>query len=145
MKIRWVTVTRVALGLIFTVTGLNGFLNFMPAQQLTPEAQSFLGGLFGTGYFLYLLKLTELTSGILLLANRFVPLALLLLAPVIVNIVAYHIFLQPSGALLAVLATACELATAYGYRRSFREVLRARVEPEASLVKDVHPTVRAAS
>ena len=73
--------------------GLNGFLNFIPQPPMSGPPANFVGALAATGYLLPLLKDTEVAAGALLLSNRFVPLALLILAPVVVNIVAFHAFL----------------------------------------------------
>ena len=121
---------RVLLGLVFFVFGLNGFLEFLPAPPTTPAAAAFGGALFATGYFFPLLKLTEIAAGALLLSGRFVPLALTLLAPVIVNIVAFHVFLTPPPSLgLPLVLVALEIFLAWSYRGAFRPMLRARVEP----------------
>src|SRR5262245_14008901 len=88
---------RVVLGLIFTVFGLNGFLHFLPQPPSTPAAMAFGGALAATGYMFPLIKGTEVLAGVLLLSGRYVPLALTLLAPVVVNIVAFHLFLAPAG------------------------------------------------
>ena len=82
-----------------------------------------------TGYLFQLVKVTEVIVGALLLLNRFVPLALALLAPVIVNIVAIHAFLAPSGVGMAVVILALELYLAWSYRSAFRPMLAARVGP----------------
>src|SRR5689334_15071119 len=96
------TVVRVVLGLLFFVTGLNGFLNFLPqnAESMPEGALAFSAALAQTGYMLPLAMGVQLVSGTLLLANRFVPLALALLAPVVVNIFAFHVFLAPDGVVL---------------------------------------------
>lgn len=93
------TVGRIVMGLLFFVTGLNGFLNFLPqdASGMPAEALAFSVALAQTGYMLPLTMGVQLVSGVLLLANRFVPLALALLAPVVVNIFAFHVFLAPDG------------------------------------------------
>ena len=91
-------VARILLGLVFFVFGLNGFLNFLENPPPPNDAAAaFMGGLAGTGYFFPLLKATETVSGALLLVGMYVPLALLLLAPIVVNIAAYHFVLDPSG------------------------------------------------
>ena len=89
------TVARVLLGLIFAVFGLNGFLHFIPTPPMSGPAGAFGSAMFATGYLFQLLKSVEVIAGFLLLSNRFVPLALALLAPVVVNIVAFHTFLAP--------------------------------------------------
>src|SRR5438876_10334451 len=86
------TAARLFLGLVFTVFGLNFFLHFLPTPPLTPRAGAFAGALFATGYLFPLLKITEVVAGLLLLSNRFVPLALAVLAPVVINVVGFHLF-----------------------------------------------------
>jgi hypothetical protein len=85
--------------------------------------------MMATGYFLNLVKGTEVLVGALLLLNRFVPLALTILAPVIVNIVAIHAFLAPSGLGMAVVILGLELYLAWSYRSAFRAMLGAHVTP----------------
>lgn len=123
---------RLFLGLLFTVFGLNGFLGFLPMPQPTAEGGAFLGALAATGYMFPLIKGTEVVVGLLLLSGRFVPLALTLLAPVSVNILAYHIALDPAPGLpLVIVAT--QLFLAYAYRDSFRSVLQSKAQPTVSL------------
>lgn len=123
---------RLLLGLLFTVFGLNGFLHFLPSPPLTEAGGAFLGALGAAGYMFPLIKGTEVLAGILLLSNRYVPLALTLLAPVVVNIFAFHAFLSPGLALPAVIA-ALEVFLAWSYRDSFRGVLTAQATPAALL------------
>jgi hypothetical protein len=80
-----------------------------------------------TGYMLQLVAGTQLVSGALLLMNRYVPLALALLAPVIVNIVAFHAFLLPAGAVMAAIVFGLEVHLAITYRAAYRSMLAARV------------------
>ena len=97
---RYITTgARILLGLVFFVFGLNGFFQFIPPPPtpMPERATAFLGAMMGAGYFLPLLAGTQTIAGALLLANRFVPLALIVLAPVIVNIIAFHLFLERSG------------------------------------------------
>lgn len=123
------TIARIALGLVFTVFGANGFLQFLPQPPMPAEAGAFLGALLATGYMLPLLKAIELGAGLMLLSNRHVPLALMLLAPIIVNIAAFHVFLAPGGLLLPALVVAMEVYLAWTYRSSFAPALQARVAP----------------
>ncbi len=120
------TATRLLLGAIFTVFGLNGFLHFIPQPPPTGLAAVFIGGLGASGYFFPLLKGTEVLVGLALLSNRFVPLALTVLAPVVVNIVAFHAFLAPSGVALPLVIAALGVYLAYTERAVFAPVLRAR-------------------
>ena len=130
--LRLPAVSRGLLGFVFFLAGLNGFLNFMPAPASMPKGPlDFMMAMMQTGYFFKLLAGTQLLAGALLLANRYVPLALLLLAPVIVNIVAFHVFLLPSGIVMAAVVFALELHLAIVYRAAYRSVLAARVSPQA--------------
>lgn len=122
---------RLLLGLMFAVFGANGFLQFIPLPPPPPAALAFLGGLGASGYVFPLLSATELVAGLMLLSNRFVPLALVLLAPVVVNIMAYHLVLAPPD-VPSILATVGELYLAWVYRASFRGVLATRVVPSAT-------------
>src|SRR6185369_8403332 len=116
------TVARILMGLLFFVFGLNGFLQFIP-QPKTPmpeEAIAFAGALMKTGYMMQMVAGTQVIVGALLLLNRFVPLALALIAPVVVNIVAFHLFLKAPGNPIAFAVLAIELYLAWAYRSSYR-------------------------
>jgi uncharacterized membrane protein YphA (DoxX/SURF4 family) len=122
---------RILMGLIFFVFGLNGFLNFIPPPKTPmPEgATAFIGALMKTGYLFRLTMGTQLIVGILLLLNRFVPLALALIAPVILGIMTFHIFLEPSGLILASIVFVMEIYLAWAYRKAFRPMLAMRTTP----------------
>lgn len=120
-----VTVARLLLGLGFFVFGLNGFLGFLPNPEHSGAAGAYLGGLAAAGYMFPFIKGTELVVGVLLLANRFVPLALTVLAPVMLNIVAFHLFLEPATLAVPLLLLALQLYLAYGYRAVFAPILTA--------------------
>ncbi len=124
-------IARILMGLIFLVFGLNGFLNFIPPPKSPmPEgATAFIGALMKTGYLLRLIMGAQLIVGILLLLNRFVPLALALIAPIIIGIMTFHIFLEPSGLPLAGVVFVLEIYLAWAYRRAFRPMLAMRVVP----------------
>jgi uncharacterized membrane protein YphA (DoxX/SURF4 family) len=116
---------RVLMGLVFFVCGLDGFLHFLPQPTEPPSerAMSLAVALMKSGYLFPLIKGTEVTVGALLLANRFVPLALVLIAPVIVNIFAFHAFLAPSGLVVASALVALELTLAWVNRSAYRSLL----------------------
>lgn len=133
-------VARVLLGLVFFVFGLNGFLHFIPEPSHDGVAATFLGGLAASGYFFPLLKGTEVVAGALLLANRFVPLALVVLAPVIVNIVAFHAALDPKGLGLAIVLLALEIGLAYAHRKAFAPILSARTADRMARALELEPT-----
>jgi uncharacterized membrane protein YphA (DoxX/SURF4 family) len=127
------TIARILLGLGFTVFGLNGFLHFIPEPKTPmPEgAAAFAGAMFKTGYMFQLVAGTQLVSGVLLLLNLFVPLALVLLMPVLVNIIAFHLFLAPAPSAFApgVVFMFLELYLAWVYRKAYCPMLRMRVRP----------------
>jgi putative oxidoreductase len=126
----WIpTVARLLLGAIFVVFGLNHFLHFIPMPPPEGDAAAFLGALGGSGYLMELVHVIEVVGGLALLGNRFVPLALAVLAPIIVNIVAFHIRYAPSGLPIAVLLLVLECYLAWAYRRAFAPMLHSHVEP----------------
>jgi len=94
-------IARILLGLVFVVFGLNGFLNFIKGPLPSGVAGQFLGALMQS-HFVFVLSAVELAGGALLLANRYVPLALVLLGPVIVNIFFYHLLMDRSGLIIAI-------------------------------------------
>jgi len=124
---------RILLGLVFTVFGLNGFLHFLPTPPMPGPAGQFAMALGATGYMFPLLKSVEVASGLLLLSGRLVPLALVLLAPVIVNIALFHFVLTPGQVGMPVVLLALEIFLAWAYRDAFRGVLDARAQPRLSV------------
>lgn len=124
-------IARYLMGLPLLVFGLNGFLNFIPQPEvkLPAGAEHFSAALVESGYMMPLIGLTLLTVGLLLVINRFVPLALVLFAPFIVNSVAFHVFLEPSGRVPAGVFLALELYLAWAYRAAWRPLFTARTSP----------------
>ncbi|HEY2039572.1 MAG TPA: hypothetical protein VGG95_07895 [Edaphobacter sp.] len=120
-------IARILLGLLFTVFGLNGFLHFIPMQPPAGLAGQYMGALF-VSHYLVVVFVVQLVGGVLLLANRYVPLALILLGPVIVNILCFHAFLAPEGLPMAFVATALWVVVFAGVRRAFSGVFLQKVE-----------------
>jgi putative oxidoreductase len=121
------TISRYLLGLIFLVFGLNGFLHFIPMPPPTGTAAQFAGALF-VSHYLSVVMLVQVVAGILLLINRFVPVALTLLGPVIVNIFLFHALMDPGGIPRAILVTALWLLVAYRTRSAFSSIFQQRVD-----------------
>jgi len=139
------TAARLFLGLVFTVFGLNFFLHFLPMPSAPPRAAAFAGALFASGYLFPLLKATEVVAGLLLLGGLFVPLALAVLAPIVINIVGFHLFLEPSGLPVPLAVLAAELYLAWSYRSSFAPMLHLRTPlPQKSAVATPTPVRLAA-
>jgi putative oxidoreductase len=95
-------IARLLLGVIFLVFGLNGFLQFIHMPPPTGVAAQFFGALFASHYYIVIFAM-QVLGGFLLLANRFVPLALVILGPIIVNIFFFHTLMAPAGLPLAIL------------------------------------------
>jgi hypothetical protein len=124
-------IARNLLGLMFLVFGLNGFLHFIP-QPPPPAgtAGQFLGAL-GASHYMVPVFLLQVIGGALLLSNRFVPLALVLLGPVIVNILLYHVLLAPAGLPPGMVALVLWLVVFVGVRSAFAGVFAMRRGPSA--------------
>jgi putative oxidoreductase len=130
-----VMIARLLLGLISLVFGLNGFLNFLNMGPMpTGLAGQFIGALIVSHYF-WVVAALQIAGGVLLLVNRFVPLALVLLGPVIVNILLYHLFLNPSGAGFAVLVTLLWFIVFYARRQYFSGVFVPQSADDGAAVK----------
>jgi putative oxidoreductase len=97
-----VLIARILVGLVFFVFGLNGFLQFMKAPLPPGLAGQFLGALMQSHYVLFVSAL-QVIGGALLLINRYVPLALTITGPLIVNILAFHAFLMIEGVWMAII------------------------------------------
>ncbi|MBV2168678.1 MAG: DoxX family protein [Bdellovibrio sp.] len=103
MKAKLPLIARLLLGFVFFASGLMGLLNLVPPPPDLPERLvTFNTGLAASGYFFTLLKGTETVCGLLLLSGFFVPLALVVLAPIVLNIFLVHAFMAPSGLPLAI-------------------------------------------
>ena len=111
-------VARILLGLIFLLFGLNGFLHFIPMPPPTGLAEQYFTVLF-VSHYLVLVFLVQVIGGVLLLANRFVPLAIALLGPVLVNILMFHVLLAPAGLPLALFTAALWLIVFFSVRQAF--------------------------
>jgi len=119
-------IARILLGLMFIVFGLNGFLNFLNMGPMpTGLAGQFIGALVQSHYF-WVVAALQVIGGVLLLVNRYVPLGLVLLGPVIVNILLYHIFLNPVGMFNAIVVTVLWFIVFYAYRHHFSGIFSQR-------------------
>jgi uncharacterized membrane protein YphA (DoxX/SURF4 family) len=120
-------IARILLGLMFFVFGLNPFLKFLPMPHLEGVWGQFLGALF-VSHYMWLVGATQVVSGGLFLIGRYLPLAIALSGPVIVNIIAYHLTMQHTGAQPSVLATICWVFLFWRYRDSFAPLWVAKAE-----------------
>jgi len=123
-------IARILLGLVFVVFSANYFVPFLPApSSMPPGALAFAMAFVGSGMMTFL-KIVEMVAGLALIANRFTPLALALLAPIVVGITLFHALLEPSGMPIAGAVLALELFLAWSYRRAYAPMLKARVVPQ---------------
>ena len=123
-----VLIARILLGLIFVVFGLNGFLQFLPQPPMPQAAIAFFGGLAASGFMLPLIFASQVAGGALLLLGM-VPLGIVILTPVIVIIVAFHVFLAPNGLPLALVVAALALFLAWTHRVAYRPLFTSPVVP----------------
>jgi len=126
-------IVRILLGLMFLVFGLNGFLNFIPApKDMPPEILNVIGALMKAGY-MTVVSGAEVLVAVLLLTNRFVPLALALLAPIVVGIITYHVAMQTATIGPGIVVLLMELYLAWAYRGAFRSMVRMRTKARREL------------
>jgi putative oxidoreductase len=112
-------IARILLGLVFFVFGLNGFLHFIPMGPMPAGlAGQYIGALMQSHY-IYFVAAVQVVAGALLLIGRYVPLGLTLLAPVIVNILLYHLLMDPKGIPMAIIVTILWVIVFYRNRQNF--------------------------
>jgi putative oxidoreductase len=124
------TIARYLAGVIFLVFGLNGFLHFIPLPPPSGVAGQFMGALF-VSHYLTLIFALQVIGAVLLLANRYVPLALAILAPIIVNILSFHALMAPSGLPLALFVTVLWALVFVHVRSAFTGLFKSRVPARA--------------
>ena len=120
------TIARILLGLAYTVFGLNFFLPFMPLPPSTEAMGAITGAIYGTGYLFQFIKITEIVCGLLLLSGFFVPLSLVILAPITLNIVLMHGFLDPSGVGAGLVLLVLHVFLGIQYLNYYRPMLAAK-------------------
>lgn len=119
-------VARILIGLTFLVFGLNGLLHFLPQPPMQPgAARNYVEALSATPYLMVVSGIQVLTA-VLFLINRFVPLALTLIAPVIVNILLFHLFMELPSIGPGVFVTVCWVIIYLRHRSAFAGIFAAR-------------------
>lgn len=137
MKARATAAARILLGLVFLGFGVNYFFGLLPLPVMEGAAGRFFDGLVASKYMLPLLFGTYVVTGAALVIGRFVPLALVVLAPIIVNVVAIHLVTEPSlaGLVPGVFVLVLEVFLARQYGSAFRPMLQARQTPDKPLME----------
>lgn len=118
-------IARLLLGFVFLVFGLNGFLHFLPQPPMEGLPRQFIMALVASHYMVVVFLL-QVIPAVLLLANRFVPLALVLLGPVLTNIVLFHVFMEHAGLPVPIVLSILWLLVAYAHRAAFAGLFHAR-------------------
>jgi hypothetical protein len=118
----WDSISRVTLGALLLIFGLNGIMNWIPHLEMSPRGVDFMMAMSDTGYMLMFVKLVEVICGSLLLMNKYTKLALIAAAPVVLNILAFHFFLDWGGMSMALLLAGL-LSHAVWIRRDSYSVL----------------------
>lgn len=117
-------IARVLLGLVFVVFGSNIFLHFLPMPPLPATLAGDFSKALMQSHYIYVVGLLQVMGGLLLLIGRYVPLGLTLLGPVIVNILLFHIFLDPSGLPIAIVVGILALFLLWRYRTNFAGLVK---------------------
>ena len=127
--------SRVLLGsILFVVGGLNGFFHFVPVQMVQDcvKCSEYINGLISSGFLFETVKIIEIFTGALFLMGLWIPLALILSAPIVLNIALYHVFLAQSGLGIAIVLVCLELYLAFRYRNVFVPLFQMRPAPANS-------------
>jgi hypothetical protein len=123
-------IARYLAGVIFLVMGLNGFLHFIPMPPPAGVAGQFMGALY-VSHYLWVIFAFQVLGGLLLLVNRYVPLAVALLAPVLVNILTFHVLMAPAGLPMALFVAILWTAIFIQVRPAFSGLFQSRWQPRA--------------
>jgi hypothetical protein len=123
-------IARYLAGVIFVVMGLNGFLNFIPLPPPGGVAGQFMGALY-VSHYLWVIFAFQVVAGVLLLVNRYVPLAVALLAPVIVNLLTFHATMAPSGLPPALFVAVLWALIFIDVRPAFAGLFQSRLQPRS--------------
>jgi hypothetical protein len=123
-------IARYLAGAIFVVMGLNGFLHFIPLPPPAGVAGQFMGALY-VSHYLWVIFAFQVVGGLLLLVNRYVPLAVALLAPVLVNILTFHVLMAPAGLPMALFVAILWAAVFIQVRSAFSGLFQSRWQPRA--------------
>lgn len=123
MHSKFTLIIRITLGIILLIFGLNKFLTFIPVPELPADAASFIRSLERTRYILPFIGMVEITIGLLLLAKKWVALSLVVLMPISINILFFHLFLNMTGILAAIIVLSLNIILLYKYWDLYRPLI----------------------
>ena len=119
------TIISILLGLVLITFGLNKFLNFMPVMELSAPGLEFMGAFVKVGYGMTIVAIVEIITGILIATNKYRALALVILFPIMLNALLFHLFLDPENMLLAVLVVVMNIFLMYAVRDKYAALFQA--------------------
>ncbi len=143
----WISIAaRTTLGGILLLFGLNEFHGLLGSPQVSEEGAVFIEALRQTGYLYYIVKFIEFSAGLLLISGILVPLANLIVAPILVNIFLFHLFLDLQGMMIAIVMAACSAYLFWEYRAMFKILFKYNynIDPNSTHQKDVVPPMKEA-
>lgn len=120
------TIIRTLMGLLFLFASITYLFNLIPPPPLSGNVKLFMDGMLATGYMMTLIKITELSCGVAFVANRFVPLASVVIAPIIVNISFFHLIVDQSGLPVAIFLVFANSFVAYSNWAKYKPMLAAK-------------------
>jgi putative oxidoreductase len=122
MKIA-VIIVRILLGLLYAFSAIMVLFNLAPQPEITGNPKIFMDGLVASGYLLKLLKVTELVCGLALITGLFAPLATVIIFPISLNILCFHLFTAQDNIIMPVIIILANLFLAYAYRERYKPML----------------------
>lgn len=120
MNSNFTKIARIILGLALILFGINSFYSFIPMPQPPEDAAAFLASLAETGYLMNFVAFLEIVIGVLLIVNLWVPFALLLLVPISINIVLFHLFLDLPSISAGLLLAMLNVILLYKHKQQYR-------------------------
>lgn len=115
------TITRIILAALLITLGLNGFFNFLPYPEMSDSAIAFMGAINSAKKFIFpLIGLIEVISSVLLLAKKAIPFALIMVFPILINAMIFHLSLDPDGILFTTICFVCNIFLLYTYRENYK-------------------------
>ena len=115
------TITRIILAALLITLGLNGFFNFLPYPEMSDSAIAFMGAINSAKKFIFpLIGLIEVISSVLLLAKKAIPFALIMVFPILINAMIFHLSLDPDGILFTTICFVCNIFLLHTYRENYK-------------------------
>ncbi|MEH6537735.1 MAG: DoxX protein [Psychroserpens sp.] len=123
-------ILRFFFGIFLLTFGLNGFLHFMPIPEMTPEGGEFIGALIKAGYIMPIVAILQIVIGLLLIVNKYVPLALVVIFPILLNAFLLHLVLDIGGISGALIAITLNVFLCISYKENYMTLLKSKSRVE---------------